>query len=31
MFKRKNWHEKHHETLPFGNRFADAVASRKAS
>ncbi len=23
---RKNWHEKHYETLGFGSRFADAVA-----
>jgi uncharacterized membrane protein len=31
MFKRKNWHEKHHETLEFGNRLADAVANSMGS
>jgi uncharacterized membrane protein len=31
MFNRKNWHEKHHETLEFGNRLADAVANSMGS
>jgi uncharacterized membrane protein len=31
MLNRKNWHEKHHETLEFGNRLADAVANSMGS
>jgi uncharacterized membrane protein len=31
MFNRKNWHEKHHETLEFGNRLADGVANSMGS
>lgn len=31
MINRKNWHEKHHETLEFGNRLADAVANTMGS
>ncbi len=28
---RKNWHEKHHETLNFGSRLADSVAKGMGS
>jgi uncharacterized membrane protein len=31
MLNRKNWHQKHHETLEFGNRLADAVANSMGS
>jgi uncharacterized membrane protein len=31
MLHRKNWHQKHHETLEFGNRLADAVANSMGS
>jgi uncharacterized membrane protein len=31
MLNRKNWHEKHHETLEFGNHLADAVANSMGS
>ncbi|SDY02086.1 DUF1003 domain-containing protein [Flavobacterium degerlachei] len=31
MLNRKNWHEKHHDTLEFGNRLADAVANSMGS
>jgi len=31
MSKSKNWHEKHTETLSFGNKIADAVANGMGS
>jgi uncharacterized membrane protein len=31
MLTRKNWHEKHFETLGFGSRLADAVAKSMGS
>jgi uncharacterized membrane protein len=31
MLSRKNWHQKHYETLEFGNRLADAVANSMGS
>jgi uncharacterized membrane protein len=31
MLNRKNWHQKHHETLEFGNRLADTVANSMGS
>lgn len=31
MLARKNWHEKHFQTLEFGSRLADAVAKSMGS
>jgi len=31
MGTQKNWHQKHHETLTFGGRVADAVANGMGS